>query len=97
MLQRNNNKNLQLKKGNKMYLFTKNLKNKRLNKKLNTKETGLFLIKQILFMSIIDSNNYYNNIFNQYFIFFFHYILKYYYKPFFITRPMRLLSIKLKK
>ena len=31
-----------------MYLFTKNLKNKQLNKKLNAKEIRPFLIKQML-------------------------------------------------
>ena len=33
-------------------MLTKNLKNKKLNKKLNTKKIELFLIKQILFNNI---------------------------------------------
>ena len=38
-------KNLQLKKKNKMYIHTKNFKNKKPNKKLDAKKVKLFLIK----------------------------------------------------
>ena len=36
----------QLKKGNKVYLLTKNLKTKKVSKKLNHVKVGLFFIKQ---------------------------------------------------
>ena len=51
-MQKDTKKNLQVKKKNKVYVHTENFKNKKLNKKLNTKKIGLFLIKQTLFNNV---------------------------------------------
>ena len=44
--------NLQLKKKNKVYVHIKSFRNKKLNKKLNAKKIGLFLVKQVLLNNI---------------------------------------------